>query len=540
MARVRATCRRRNMIVLTPSRPIEDSDRRRPSSSVWTNVIDLCDRGIWTLVDGCNGIITLSGKPWCRALDLINQMSFGEVFLSNFVGLEQTMKPKRSWDSIDLIVNSIMEIDESTKWDRSIATVDAICVWWWINSLTPADRERWHEWRERSCYDSKLRFGRGSVKGPFGFELSKGKWNEVYASERYQNRLWSEERNELEKLLSGFEWKRFETTRYVLELTETNQIGLQDRRWLKRMEKAWLSEGEGLARIRGKWETFPRGERQRIIERLKRGRNVNGNGWKCELEWGTEQKLKDEERLRDIKPYLTWNEEWEDGNRNGKLQPEGWNDEKGKCLTETIKTEEEEGEVANVERELDDEWEREWYLKRGPQVWKKHYTETESCVVETCYGNLTGSRTLRPTYGVLIGLDVQTEMLTAAVNERLLAYVCDFSLNNEEVTLLQTKWKDDCAIKMAPVALNYGLDDVLVEIDVEGYKHLKFVDERTSQSLVGKVVSIGGTETTIELENGIYGKLRFAGTADNFEIEVGMKVDVMITDFNPITNDINL
>ncbi|MGP1906093.1 MAG: hypothetical protein ACTS46_01725, partial [Candidatus Hodgkinia cicadicola] len=56
----------------------------------------------------------------------------------------------------------------------------------------------------------------------------------------------------------------------------------------------------------------------------------------------------------------------------------------------------------------------------------------------------------------------------------------------------------------------------------------------------GKVVSIGGTETTIELGNGIYGKLRFAGTADNFEIEVGMKVDVMITDFNPITNDINL
>ncbi|MGP1910825.1 MAG: hypothetical protein ACTS43_00900, partial [Candidatus Hodgkinia cicadicola] len=481
--------------------------------------------------------ITLSGKPWCRALDLINQMSFGEVFLSNFVGLEQTSKPKRSWDSVDLIVNSIMEIDESTKWDRGIATVDAICVWWWINSLAPADRERWHEWRERSCYDSKLRFGRGNVNGPFGFELSKDKWNEVYASERYQNHLWSRERNELEKLLSGFEGKRFETTRYVLELTETNQIGSQDWKWLKRMKEAWLSEERSSARIRGKWETFPTWERQQIIEQLKRGRIVNGNGWKCELEWGTEQKLKDEERLRGIKTHSARKAERKHENRIGKLQPEGWNDEKGKCLTENIKTA---GKSYNEERELDAEWEREWYSKRGPQVWKKHYAETETCVVETCYGNLSGSRTLRPTYGVLIGLDVQAEMLTAAVNERLLAYVCDFSLSNEGVTLLQTNWKDDCAVKMAPVALNYGLDDVLVEIDVEGYKHLKFVDERTSQTLVGKVVSIGGTETTIELGNGIYGKLRFVGTADNFEIEVGMKVDVMITDFNPITNDINL
>ncbi len=161
-------------------------------------------------------------------------------------------------------------------------------------------------------------------------------------------------------------------------------------------------------------------------------------------------------------------------------------------------------------------------------------------MIETSFGNLTGVRTLRAVYGVIIGMDVQVKMLVAAANERLLAYVCDFSLSNGEVALMQGNWKDDCAIKMAPIALNYGLDDVLVEVGAGGYKYLKFVGDQTGKPLRGEFVSIEGTEATIGLGNGICGKLRFANAADSFEIEVGMEVDVVIADFNPVTNDINL
>lgn len=42
-------------------------------------------------------------------------MPFGEVILSDFVKLEQTTKPKRSKDLIDLIVNSMMEVADATK-----------------------------------------------------------------------------------------------------------------------------------------------------------------------------------------------------------------------------------------------------------------------------------------------------------------------------------------------------------------------------------------------------------------------------------------
>ncbi|MGP1918660.1 MAG: hypothetical protein ACTS4V_01325 [Candidatus Hodgkinia cicadicola] len=537
MARVRATCRRHNMIVLTPSRPIEDNDERRPNCTVWTEVIGLCDKGIWTLVDGCNGIITLSGKPWCKALDLINRMPFGEVILSDFVKLEQTTKLKRSWDLIDLIVNYVMEINDGTKWDESIDNIDAICVWEWVISLAPVNRKRWHEWRERSNLNSKLRFRCGSFNGPAENKLRSECLNEVYNVIKAQNRLWSAERNELEKLLCGFEWERFKLTKYVLE-TLVNRISSFDRKWLEQMKSAWLNEEKGFASAKGKWQTFPRWERRKIIERLQCKRNVKGNSFNLELEWGNERKLRDKERLNVIQAHSAEKGGKEDDEkRSGKLRSESWNNGKEKRKTEDINMEE---EINKLEQELNAEWEMEWYLKRGPQVWERHYTQTESSVIETSYGNLNGIRTLRAAYGVIIGLDVQVKMLAAAVNGKLIAYVCDFSLNNEEVTSLGTKWKDDCAIKMAPVGLSYSLDDVLVEISVEGYLYLKFVEERTNQSLVGKVVSIGKSETTIELENGIYGKLRFTKTADKFGIEIGMEVDVMITDFNPVTNDINL
>ncbi|MGP1917087.1 MAG: hypothetical protein ACTS6P_00445 [Candidatus Hodgkinia cicadicola] len=530
MTHVRATCRRHNMIVLSPSHPIIDSDKREPSSIVWTGVIDLCDEGVRTLVDGCNGIITLSGKPWCKALNLINRMPFGELILSDFIKLERTVNLKPSGDLIDLIVNFVMEVAVATKWNESVNTINVFCVRKWFTSLSSADRERWNEWRERNYWNLKLRFTCERFNKLSKFKFSEGYWNESTDEEEKQNRIWNVDRNELARLLCGFEWERFKITRNVIKMILPNQISSHERTWLAKIENAWLNESKGNATLKWNGWTFPSWERQTIINRLRCKRNINGS-WNHELKWGTEQKIKTIKRLEDFRGKNLKDERTE-GTKS--LRPEETN------IDEEILNTISEEEVDEIERTLNDEWEEEWYSERGPQVWERRYAETEASVVETRYGDLSGIRSLRPAYGVIIGMDIQAKMLITAVNEKLLTYVCDLSVNNEEITLLQNNWKDDCALRLAPIALSYELDDVLVEINVDGYKHLKFIDEQMGKTLVGKVVSLDGTETTIELGNGVYGKLRFIKTTDNFGIEIGMKVDVMVTDFNPATNAINL
>ncbi|MGP1906219.1 MAG: hypothetical protein ACTS4X_00350 [Candidatus Hodgkinia cicadicola] len=534
MTYVRATCRRYNMIVLSPSQPIIDSDERYPSSIVWTGVIDLCDKGIWTLVDGCNGVIMLNGKPWCKALNLINRMPFGEVILSDFVKLERTIKPKRSEDLIELIVNFIMEVVISMKWDESIITIDSFCVWKWVTSLDPTDRERWIEWREQNYQNFKLSFVHGGFNKLSKFKFSEGYWNEIDEEGGKQNRIWRAEHSDLTLLLCGFEWERFEIARKVIELILPNQMSSHERTWLIKMKRAWLNESERKTTLKWNGWTLPSWERRMIINRLRCKRNINGS-WNPELKWGTEQRVKTINRLEDFRVKLTGGENLKDDQTEGteSLRPKELN------INEEMFNIESE-EVNEIDRTLNNEWEEEWYSERGKQIWGRRYAETEASVVETRYGELNGIKTLRPAYGVIIGMDIQVKMLITAVNKKLLTYVWDLSINDEEVTLLQLHWKDDCALRLAPIALSYELDDVLVEINVDGYKHLKFIDEWMGHPTIGKVVSLNETETTIELGNGVYGKLRFNMPTDTFGIEIGMEVDVMVTDFNPTTNAINL
>ncbi|MGP1917069.1 MAG: hypothetical protein ACTS6P_00350 [Candidatus Hodgkinia cicadicola] len=534
MTYVRATCRRHNLVVLSPSQPIVDSDKRYPSSTVWTGIIDLCDKGIWTLVDGCNGIIMLNGKPWCKALNLINRMPFGEVILSDFVKLEQARKLKRSEDLIELIVNFIMEVAIASKWDESITTINTLCVWKWVTSLDPADRERWIEWREQNYRNFKSNSVHGRFNKLSKFKFSEGYWNEINDEEEKQNRIWRAEHSDLALLLCGFEWERFKIARNVIELILPNRISSHERTWLTKMERAWLTESKSKTTLKWNGWTFPSWERQMIINRLRLKRNISGS-WNPELKWGTEQKIKTINRLKDFRVKLTEGKNLKDAQTEGteSLRPEEPNIDE-----ESFNTESE--EVNEINRTLNNEWEEEWYSERGRQIWERRYAETEASVVETRYENLNGIKTLRPAYGVIIGMDIQAKMLITAINEKLLTYVWDLSINSEEVTLLQLHWKDDCALRLAPIALSYELDDVLVEINVDGYKHLKFIDGQMGHPSIGKVVSLNGNETTIELGNGVYGKLRFNAPEDTFGIEIGMEVDVTITDFNPTTNDINL
>ncbi|MGP1912079.1 MAG: hypothetical protein ACTS5A_03040, partial [Candidatus Hodgkinia cicadicola] len=462
MTYVRATCRKYNLIVLSPSQPIIDSDKRYPSSTVWTGIINLCDKGIWTLVDGCNGIIMLNGKPWCKALNLINRMPFGELILSDFVKLGQKVKPKCSEDLIELIVNFIMEVAIATKWNESIITINTFCVWKWVTSLDSADRERWIEWREQNYQNFKLRFTHERLNKLSKFKFSEGHWNEINEEEEKQNRIWSAEHSDLALMLCGFEWERFKITRNVIKLILPNSISSHEQAWLTKMERAWLNESKSKTTLKWNVWTFPSWKRQMVINRLRHKRNISGS-WNLELKWGTEQKVKTINRLKNLQVKPSGGENLKDDQTEGtkNFRPEELN------IDEEIFDIESE-EVNEMNRTLNNEWEEEWYSERSRQIWERRYTETEASVVETRYGDLSGIETLRPAYGVIIGMDIQAKMLITAVNKKLLTYVWDLSINNEEVTLLQLHWKDDCALRLAPIAVSYELDDVLVEINIDG------------------------------------------------------------------------
>lgn len=73
---------------------------------------------------------------------------------------------------------------------------------------------------------------------------------------------------------------------------------------------------------------------------------------------------------------------------------------------------------------------------REPNYWREHYTETDCSLIETSYGNWPNVKSLRSVYAVIVGMDIQTTMLMVAMTTTLLAYVCDLSIETEDVTML--------------------------------------------------------------------------------------------------------
>ncbi|MFP3018972.1 MAG: hypothetical protein ACEY26_00480 [Candidatus Hodgkinia cicadicola] len=541
MVRVSATCERYNMIVLTPSRPIEDTIRRKTSAVVWTNVIGLCDLGLWTHVDACNGVITLSGRPWCCALDVVNQLPFGKLVISNFVKMGNALRPLQTGDCVDLIVNFMLEVDKSLDWERSVAAIDVACVWNWAITLTVNERERWHDWRELGINCIAVKFERNAFDGPSKVVLSAEAHEEIDETNARQNVLWDKERLSLAEMLCGFEFKRFKLTELVLSKVRKGQLCAEDESWLWKIENAWLLESGKLISFKTKWRMNRIiDNRKRVIARLKATKRKSCN-WNEEFDYSDMRELKDAEIIGKLninteakgkpqnagKPNET--EEWRSLCKRGNFRE-----------NEKVSVAENETLPIVAEMKLDDEWGREWESNREPNYRRKHYEETDCALIETSYGRFRGVRILRPAYAVIVGMDVQVTLLTVAVTRTILAYVCDLSITTEEVATLERNWKSDLALKTAPIGLNFGIDDVMVEIDVLGYKYLQFVNENWEQTLIGIVAKVNANDVTIALANELYGTLRFDLPTVNFEIEVGMKIDVAIVDFNPVNNVINL
>ncbi|MGP1922034.1 MAG: hypothetical protein ACTS6A_00290 [Candidatus Hodgkinia cicadicola] len=566
VTRIRAICKKHNMVILSPARRIENTFRRIVKPIVWTEIIDLCDKGIWTHVDACNGIILLSGKPWCNALNLINLLPFGKIILSDFVSLRKLPKPSRSGDYVDLLVNFVAEVDEAINWDRNVLSINTRCVREWITSLALMNRDRWCDWRNLSEDVDNNRFSSRSSVDFDKPKLCNELKFELFEVNGKQNLMWDKEQTEILNLLCGFDLKKFETTQFILKLMHGSQLNFNDKTWHNRINNAW-TWGTKVA-VSGKvdWRrTFPLIDREHILKNLRN--KIKHSAWREELEWEDEQnliettkgKLNEEEievtmprgrkpseaerRQNEIKSINSY---FERLNRNvnvSRHNEDDWNENSFNYDGDYENVENDQTEIEqsiDVERKLNSEWNSKWHLEREQNYWHKQYAETDCSLIETNYGKWNDIRILRPVYAVIVGMDIQVTLLVAAITSMLLMYICDFSLTDNDVKMLQNDWGNSLAIKVSPIGLSYSLDDTLVEVDINGYNHLHFVVENVGLPLIGSVVKVGINDVTIKLTNEVVGKLRFNISTDNFGIEVGMEIDVMIADFNPIENDINL
>ncbi|MFP3018892.1 MAG: hypothetical protein ACEY26_00035 [Candidatus Hodgkinia cicadicola] len=568
VTRVKSICKAYDMVILTPAHKIKNTFGRITSPTVWTGIVDLCDKGIWTHVDACNGIIPLSGRPWCKALNLINQLPFGEIILSKFVKLKTAPQPARTSDFVELLVNFIAEIEDAMSWERNISSIKLRCSLGWIASVSTPNRDRCCDWRScdwRSC--DKLTEGQ-IANLEFHDEL-KFELDETNAR---QNSIWDWEQTELSEVLCGFDYKKYKNTLNVLSLLYNGHLDLNDEEWVDRVETAWLNENVQLVSSKASWHRkLSAIEREQILKHLRSKTKVNV--WSREFEWENEQNLlyklktmptEDEVKAINTKDAMTrtgkqfeWNRrQSEVKNINSYLEQLNQRvDDSYHSEGNSIETQLEEnanyGLIENekpetlsstieIDRKLDEEWNRQWPLERERNYWDKQHIETDRSLIETEYDGRDDVRILRPVYAVIVGMDVQTTLLVAAIATKLLAYICDFSLSNYEAEMLQKDWGNSLAIKITPIALNYSLDDVLVEAGTDGYKYLRFITEYSEFPVIGVIVKVETNYAIIKLMDEIYGKLRFAVTSKELAVEVGMEVNVTIVDFNPITNDMNL
>lgn len=352
-------------------------------------------------------------------------------------------------------------------------------------------------------------------------------------------------------LLSGFDYRKFQTLRYVLQFVRASELDPEDGEWLARIEGAWLNGEHEPKQIKGR-RCFLSAEERRLVIKGRPTVKEGSALWAGELAWNDEQELKDEDRLKTIEMRM----EMENLEAQRKLphdaagatincriplheqDGESYCDADAKAAEERAR--EAETEEDRSERELDAEWEREWHLERQGQFLRWRDERKDGTVIETGCTKWVTTRALRPVYGVVIGVDMDVMMLVVAVTDTMLVHVCDFSFSSEDTIMLENNRDAGLALKTAPLATSLCLDRTLVDVDIEGYKYLHYVEENRGLVLVGVVAKIETYEVIVALTEAIHGRLRFDIPTEGCGFEVGMQVDVMITDFNPVTNDINL
>ncbi|MGP1926302.1 MAG: hypothetical protein ACTS80_01805 [Candidatus Hodgkinia cicadicola] len=151
------------------------------------------------------------------------------------------------------------------------------------------------------------------------------------------------------------------------------------------------------------------------------------------------------------------------------------------------------------------------------------------------------SRSMRSIYGVIIGIDLQSDLIVMQSSNNIVVLVADASFTSEDTYLFaQNAAFGSGAIKMLPLAFCPFVSSVVVEIDVEGFRLLKFIEMYGFGPFVGSIARIETDGFVIALREGMWGKLSAQGNCFDDCDCINAEVLVSVCDINVATNTLNL
>ncbi|MGP1916708.1 MAG: hypothetical protein ACTS6G_04895 [Candidatus Hodgkinia cicadicola] len=151
------------------------------------------------------------------------------------------------------------------------------------------------------------------------------------------------------------------------------------------------------------------------------------------------------------------------------------------------------------------------------------------------------SRSIRSIYGVIVGLDLQSKLIVMEASDDIVALVAEASFTTEDTYLFAKNAANGSgAIKMLPLAFCPFTACAVVEIDVEGFRLLKFIEAYGFGPFVGSIARIEHDGFIIALNEGMWGKLSAKGDCFADCECVNAEVLVSICDVNVVTNTLNL
>ncbi|MGP1916792.1 MAG: hypothetical protein ACTS6G_05385 [Candidatus Hodgkinia cicadicola] len=148
---------------------------------------------------------------------------------------------------------------------------------------------------------------------------------------------------------------------------------------------------------------------------------------------------------------------------------------------------------------------------------------------------------VRSVYGVIVGLDLQSNLVVIQASDDIVALVAEASFTSEDTYLFaKNATFGSGAIKMFPLAFCPFTASAVVEIDVEGFRLLKFIEAYGFGPFVGSIVRIEHDGFIIALNEKMWGKLSAKGDCFGGCDCINAEVLVSVCDINVATNVLNL
>ncbi|MFP3037667.1 MAG: hypothetical protein ACKER6_01125 [Candidatus Hodgkinia cicadicola] len=148
---------------------------------------------------------------------------------------------------------------------------------------------------------------------------------------------------------------------------------------------------------------------------------------------------------------------------------------------------------------------------------------------------------LRPVYGTIYGWDMDADLLLVQIGDGSIVPIADASFTLEDTYLFgQNPIEGTKAIKVLPAVICPSTAAMLVEIDVEGFRLLKFIEMNGYGPFIGVIVKIESDGFIVALPEGVWGKLSAYGEHFNESECVGYEVEVSVCDIDVMANMLRL